>query len=177
METRAPRFWGYLLISSMTPRVSSNSLEEGAWSSCVCASMTSQEAKMMVSKEKLLPTAPSEGHPFLSGQRQKYGQTLQAHPGSLVGGLLLLPCRTASSCPSYCTPPATASQYKPILSSIGLVNSIQPSDLSSAFISVPITVAMKCGLQNLLTQGNKHYFHRSMIQGLSLLHLASAREA
>lgn len=102
METGAPRFWGYLLISSLTPGLSSDPPEEGAWSSR--ASMTSQEARVIFSKEKLLPTGPSQGHPFLHRQRQVWVEL--TGPDSLACGLALLPGCTASACPSDHMPPA-----------------------------------------------------------------------
>lgn len=83
----------------------------------MCASVTSHEAEVIFSEEKMHSSAPSGGCPFLSGQRQKYGRSLQAHPGNLVRGWLLLPrWHTASSCPSGHVPPAAASQSKSILS-------------------------------------------------------------
>lgn len=126
METGAPRFRGYLLISSLTPGLSSDSPEDGAW--CSHASMTSQEARLVFSEEKLLPTEPSQGHPFPS-ERQKSGQKLTG-PDSLACGLLLLPPPSPlTTCP---TPtPGSCFPVPAHPPSICLVSPIGPSDSSS----------------------------------------------
>lgn len=141
----------------------------------MCAGVTSHEAEVTFSEEKLHSTAPSRGCPFLGGQRRKCGRSLQVHPGNLVRGWLLLPGGTQpppaplTTWPRCCLP----ARVHPLC--CYPVNSAQPSDLSSVFASVPTAVAMKCQLQSSLTQGHKYYFHRSAIKGLWLLHWAPAR--